>query len=134
MKDKVKIEDQNPFRVPENYFDEVKRELFAKTKDSGPKEKTGLVALLKPAIMMAAAMLVFAIISYSILKLLFPEYNNTREGNFSELIYSYDEAELIDRLVGENHDTETLPAEESEIIEYLMDNDIEYNTIIEYLN
>ncbi|HDZ40435.1 MAG TPA: hypothetical protein ENH59_01980 [Bacteroidetes bacterium] len=135
MKNKGKINDNNPFRVPGNYFDKVKRDIYEKTRDDGDKKvKTGISVLFKPVIMMAAAMLAFVIISYSMLKLLFPEYNKADEHNFSELIYNFDEAELIDKLVGEKHDEDSLPAEESEIINYLMDNDIEYYTIIEYLN
>lgn len=135
MTNKDKIANDNPFRVPDNYFDEVKRDIFVKTRaEENKKNKTGISRVLKPAIMMAAAMLVFVIISYSILKLLFPEYNSADKQNFSELVYVFDEAELIDELAGDNHYERDLPAERSEIIDYLMDSDIDYNTLIEYLN
>jgi hypothetical protein len=135
MTKKGEISKDNPFRVPDNYFDEVKRDIYAKTRDAGKKEsKKGIFTVLKPAIMMAAAMLTFVIISYSILKLLFPEYNRTEDQNFSELVYHFDEAELIDELSENNDYEEALPAEQAEIIDYLMDSDIDYNTLIEYLN
>jgi len=135
MTNKDKIAKDNPFRVPDNYFDEVKRDIFAKTRgEENKKNKRGISRVLKPAIMMAAAMLAFAIISYSILKLLFPEYNSTEKQNLSELVYIFDEVELIDELAGDNHYERDLPAERSEIIDYLMDSDIDYNTLIEYFN
>jgi len=135
MTKKGEISKDNPFRVPDNYFDEVKRDIYAKTREAGKKEsKKGIFTVLKPAMMMAAAMLTFVIISYSILRLLFPEYNRTEEQNFSELVYHFDEAELIDELSENNNYEEALPAEQSEIINYLMDSDIDYNTLIEYLN
>lgn len=132
MINKDKIANDNTFRVPDNYFDEVRRDIFVKTR---AKENKGEISrVLKPAIMMAAAMLAFVIISYSILKLLFPEYNSAEKQNFSELVYVFDEAELIDELAGDNYYERDLPAERSEIIDYLMDSDIDYNTLIEYLN
>ncbi|MDT8400200.1 MAG: hypothetical protein RQ743_00775 [Bacteroidales bacterium] len=135
MTNKGKIKNNNPFRVPDNYFDEVKRDIREKTRDAGNKKSnTKISVVLKPAIMMAAAMLAFVIISYSILKLVFPEYNSAENQNFSELAYDFDEAELIDELLGDNHYEEALPVERSEIIDYLMDNDIDNNTIIEYLH
>jgi len=134
MTKKGEISKDNPFRVPDNYFDEVKTDIYAKTREAGKKEsKKGIFTVLKPAMMMAAAMLTFVIISYSILRLLFPEYNRTEEQNFSELVYHFDEAELIDELSENNNYEEALPAEQSEIINYLMDSDIDYNTLIEYL-
>lgn len=135
MTKKDKIANDNPFRVPDNYFDEVKRDIFVKTRgEEIKKNKRGISRVLKPAIMMAAAMLAFAIISYSILKLLFPEYNSTEKQNLSELVYIFDEAELIDELAGDKHYERDLPVEQSEIIDYLMDSDIDYNTLIEYFN
>ena len=135
MTNKGKIKNDNPFRVPDNYFDEVKKDIREKTRSAGNKKsKTRISVVLKPAIMMAAAMLAFVIISYSILKLLFPEYNSAEKQNFSELVYDFDEAELIDELVGHNNDEEALPAERSEIIDYLMDNNVDYHSIIEYLH
>ncbi|MEE4214924.1 MAG: hypothetical protein V2I34_07630 [Bacteroidales bacterium] len=135
MTNKGKIKDDNPFRVPDNYFDDVKKDILVKTRHAGNKKsKTGISAVIKPAIMMAAAMLVFVIISYSILKLLFPEYNSAEKQNFSELVYDFDEAELIDVLADHNNNEEALPAERSEIIDYLMDNNVDYHSIIEYLH
>ncbi|MGM0666311.1 MAG: hypothetical protein ACQETA_03225 [Bacteroidota bacterium] len=135
MTNKGKIKDDNPFRVPDNYFDEVKKDIREKTRDAGyKKSKTRISVVLKPAIMMAAAMLAFVIISYSILKLLFPEYNSAGEQNFSELVFDFDEAELIDELAAHKNNEEALPAERSEIIDYLMDNNVDYHSIIEYLH
>lgn len=135
MTNKGKIKNDNPFRVPDNYFDEVKKAIREKTRYAGNKKsKTRISVVLKPAIMMAAAMLAFVIISYSILKLLFPEYNSAEKQNFSELVHDFDEAELIDELAGHNNNEEALPAEQSEIIDYLMDNNVDYHSIIEYLH
>lgn len=135
MKDRNKIRDKNPFRVPDNYFNEVRSEIYGLTEGSSvKKDKSRLFRILKPAFMLAAAMLVFAIISYTGLKLLFPEYGEQDEANYTELLYSFEEAELIDILMEKDTDAGIQSPKHDAIIDYLIDHDIEYTSIIEFLN
>ncbi|MFO7851517.1 MAG: hypothetical protein ACQERS_06235 [Bacteroidota bacterium] len=135
MKDKNKIKDKNPFRVPDNYFNEVRSEIYGLAEGSRvKKDKSRFIRILKPALMLAAAMLVFAIISYTGLKLLFPEYGKQEEANYTELLYNFEEAELIDKLMEEEADARMRSPEHDAIIDYLIDHDIEYTSIIEFLN
>ncbi|MEA1885927.1 MAG: hypothetical protein U9N72_01780 [Bacteroidota bacterium] len=135
MKDNSKIKNKNPFRVPDNYFNEVRSEIYGMTGGShGKKAKSRIIRLVKPALILAAAMLALAIISYTGLKLLFPEYGERDEENYTELLYQFEEAELIEKLTEQDPDAGMQSAEDDEIIDYLIDHDIEYTSIIEFLN
>lgn len=135
MTDNSKIREKNPFRVPGNYFDEVSREIYNKTTGTGSiKGKSRIIRLVKPALMLAAAMIAFAVISYTGLRLLFPEYDVPAEENYTELLNQFEEVELINILTEQEPDIGIHSAESDEIIDYLLDNDIEYNEIIEFLN
>ncbi|MBN1387729.1 MAG: hypothetical protein JW965_04735 [Bacteroidales bacterium] len=130
-----KIGNKNPFRVPENYFDEVRKEIYERTTATeAVKGKNRIIRLVKPALMLAAAMIAFAIISYTGLKLLFPEYGKPVEDNYTEFLYQFEEVELINILTEQETDAEIRSAETDEIIDYLLDQDIEYTSIIEFLN
>lgn len=135
MDNDSKIKEKNPFRVPENYFEEVKKDIMTGVADTAPEErKSSIVRLLRPVVTLAAAMLLLVIISYSGLKLLFPGNDRVDELNYSELVYQFDEAELISKLVDEKNDFHELSIDSDEIIEYLLEEDIEYASIIEFLN
>ncbi len=135
MTDRSKIKDKNPFRVPDNYFSEVSRKIYERTEGPGRlKSKNRVIGLVKPALMLAAAMMAFAIISYTGLRLLFPEYGETGEENYTELLYQFDEVELIDKLTEQEPDDGIQSAEPDEIIDFLLDHDIEYTSIMEFLN
>ena len=135
MTDRSKIKDNNPFRVPDNYFSEVSRKIYERTEGAGRlKSKNRVIGLVKPALMLAAAMMAFAIISYTGLRLLFPEYGEPDEENFTELLYQFDEVELIDKLTEQEPDDGIQSTEPDEIIDYLLDHDIEYTSIMEFLN
>jgi len=135
MNNESKIKDQNPFRVPENYFDEVKSKVLSGPSGNGGEEKKSyVVRLLKPALTLAAAMLALAIISYSGLKLLFPENEQVNEVSYTEFIHQFDEAELIDIIVQEEYNSQEFNIDSDEIIDYLLEQDIEYTLIIELLN
>ncbi|HCC71731.1 MAG TPA: hypothetical protein DEQ09_11345 [Bacteroidales bacterium] len=135
MTDRSKIKDNNPFMVPDNYFDEVKEDILNRT--SGKISKNGkknIVKLLKPALMLAAAMVAFAIISYTVLKLLFPEHDQAKELNYTEFLYHVDEVELIEKLTEQNGSYNSMFVDTDEIIIYLLEQDIEIESIVELLN
>ncbi len=135
MTNKSNIREKNPFRVPDNYFNEVSAEIYYKTTGTDSiKSKSRIIRLLKPALMLAAAMIALAVISYTGLRLLFPEYNVPAEENYTELLNQFEEVELINKLTEQEPDVGIYSAEPDEIIDYLLDYDIEYNSIIEFLN
>ncbi len=126
--------DSQPFRVPENYFSETGEKLLVTLTEKQPESRSaGIKRLLKPALMLAAAMIAFAIISYSVLKILFPDDNTLIEQDYTELLYEIDEAELINELSTDYNEDEHQP-DPDDIIEYLVDQDIEDLQIIELLN
>ncbi|HKL67975.1 MAG TPA: hypothetical protein VJ877_08810 [Bacteroidales bacterium] len=126
--------DSQPFRVPENYFSETGEKLLVTLTEKQPESRSaGIKRLLKPALMLAAAMIAFAIISYSVLKILFPDDNTLIEQDYTELLYEIDEAELINELSTDYNEDEYQP-DPDDIIEYLVDQDIEDLQIIELLN
>lgn len=126
--------DTQPFRVPENYFSETGEKLFATLIEKEPESRSiRMKRLLKPALMLAAAMIAFAIISYSVLRILFPDDNTSSKQNYTELLYEIDEAELINELSSDYNEDEHQP-DPDDIIEYLVDQDIEDLQIIELLN
>lgn len=133
MTDKSKIEDKNPFRVPDQYFEEVSREVFNRTTGTGGiKGKNRIIRFVKPALMLAAAMIAFVIISYTGLRLLFPEYEKT-ENNYTELFYQFNETDLIDVLIEQKPDYGIQSADPDEIIDYLLDNNIDYTAVMKFL-
>lgn len=135
MTENSKIKEGNPFRVPENYFNEVKQNIYAQTTGLRKENnRTKIRDVLRPALMLAAAMLAFAIISYSTLRFLFPQSGEKIDPSYSELIYQFDESEIIDQIAVEDAETGIGSVDQDNIINYLIDNNIEDESIIEILN
>jgi hypothetical protein len=132
------IPGKNPFKVPENYFEEVNHRIISAT--AGEDEKPvrhSLYRRMRPYILAAAAFTGFLIISYFTARVIItgekdPESGLTETISVSYLndidIYSIEESfielELSDGLPGIN---------KSEIVDYLMLEDIENEDIIEIL-
>ena len=65
------IPDKNPFKVPENYFEEVNRKIISAT--SGQEQevkKIGLYNRFRPSFLIAASVTGFILLSYTAIKLL----------------------------------------------------------------
>jgi hypothetical protein len=73
MKTINELPNKNPFKVPENYFEEVNRRIIASTADS-EKEfvKVSLHRKLRPYLLAAASVALFAVLSYTAAKILIP--------------------------------------------------------------
>ncbi|QGY45436.1 hypothetical protein GM418_17680 [Maribellus comscasis] len=85
-----KIKKENPFRVPENYFDDFSARLQMKIeaeKKVVPAPKKSIIQLLKPAISLAASFALIFLLVYWPLKSFLP--NKLAESNTIE-IESYD--------------------------------------------
>jgi hypothetical protein len=140
MKTIEDIKNNNPFKVPDDYFDEVNRRIISATAE-GPVEvrKKGLIRRLTPALAIAASAAVFIILSYSAIKV-FSHSDQTRlisRVSTEELSATY--LNDIDILALEEnadplemYDNEPV-ATETEIIDFLLLENIDLNEIYEIL-
>ena len=138
MKNIENIPGKNPFKVPENYFEEVNRRIISAT--AGEDEKPvrhSLYRRMRPYILAAAAFTGFVIISYFTARVFITGEKDSETAlaetisvsYFNDIdIYSIEESalelELSDGLSG---------IKKSEIIDYLMLEDIKTEDIIEIL-
>lgn len=89
-----KIKKENPFRVPENYFEDFSARLQMKLdaeKMEAPKKQSKVIQILKPALTMAAGFALLFTLAYWPLKLITPEQqaNNTNiEIDINEMLYA----------------------------------------------
>jgi len=66
MKEIKNISDKNPFRVPENYFEEVNRKIISSTSGYiSEQEGSALYRKLRPYLAAAASVAVLALLSYA---------------------------------------------------------------------
>lgn len=137
--EKIKASKENPFKVPENYFEDFSSRLQEKIdsqkilKDNKPRIK-----FFNSAFKIAASLILIAAISFLIVKYT----NNTKENNkyniYAETIETsefdlynnLDENTIIDIIVEEDITLSDVNIEDDEIIEYLAYN-TNYETIIE---
>ncbi len=142
MMEKLKnIPDKNPFRVPENYFEEVNKKILASAAGTVPEpEKRGLYLRLRPTLGVAASVAVLVIASYLAVKVIVPgsDTNNMiPEISLQEFSESYlDDIDI--RLLEQNSDplvmTGIVPEfSKSEIIDYLLLENINESEIYELL-
>ena len=137
MMQKLKsIPDKNPFKVPENYFEEVNRKIISATAGNEYEiKKTGFFTRFRPYLLVAASIALFIVIGYSAVML---STHNIMYHKVTEVPYEeYSDVYLneIDILsIEENAEAEILSEElpevsKTEIINYLMVENIEINDI-----
>ena len=131
---------KNPFKVPENYFEEVNRKILTATTDKiGETRKITLFDRYKPYLMIAASVAGFIIISYTALKLFIPEKPEQQVAGLNYEEYPEMYLDDIDILTLEESAAlldlfEELPeVNNADIIDYLLLEDIELNKIYEQL-
>lgn len=134
------IPDKNPFKVPENYFEEVNRKIISATSGyTRDDKKTGLYSRFRPYFLIAASVTGFILLSYAAVKLLTPDRINSQ---VSEVMYEeYPEAFIndIDIPTLEESAASLILFEEgpdvnkTDIIDYLLLENIEINDIYEHL-
>jgi hypothetical protein len=86
-----KIKKENPFRVPENYFDDFSARLHIKIeaeKKVVPAPKNRIIQMLKPAVGLAASFVLIFMLVYWPLKTFSPK--QVAENNSSIVIEEYD--------------------------------------------
>lgn len=136
MKKLNEIPGINPFKVPNNYFEEVNRKIISVASESKSEEKRfGIYRRFRPYLTIAASVAGFIIVSYFTVKLLTVDKN---KNNISEIV-SMDNPELylneID-VFSLEEDLASLETDEvssgvsrTEIIDYLISENIEINDI-----
>jgi len=89
-----KIKKENPFRVPENYFEDFSARLQMKLdteKVEAPKKQSKVIQILKPALTMAAGFALLFTLAYWPLKLITPgqQANNSNiEIDINEMLFA----------------------------------------------
>ncbi len=140
MKTLNDIKDKNPFKVPDNYFDEVNRKIISATADSQViVRKKGFIRRLGPVLAIAASAAVLIALSYTAVKI----FSHGNQGRLIAKVTTeeFTAADLndIDILTLEENtdpsafiDTEPV-ASKTEIIDYLLLENIDIDEIYELL-
>ena len=134
------IRSKNPFKVPENYFEEVNRKILSATSGHNKEaKKISIFSRYRPYLMIAASVTGFIILSYTALKLLAPEKPSAQVAELNYEDYPEMYINEIDILSLEESAAsldlfEELPEVNStDIIDYLLLENIELNDIYEQL-
>ena len=138
MKDPGKIKGRNPFNVPEGYFEDMTGKLISTISVTQAKSRIPFLSLIKPHLMLAAAMIGFALISYTVVKHLLPDrpgYSMDIEtADLTEYIsQQVDESVILEHFNNEANESDDFDLDNDEIIEYLINENIDYLTIYENL-
>lgn len=140
MKELKDISEKSPFKIPENYFEEVNRKIISAT--SGPETQVklkGFYRIMRPALAIAATVAIVLLLGYAALKIFLPE---ERPGSIPEIsLQEFSESYLndIDILTLEDEMTpiayyDKIPdVSNSEIIDYLISENLDLNEIYEIL-
>jgi len=138
MKRASDIQEKNPFKVPENYFEEVNRKIISATAGTETvNPKTGLYRRLKPYLAVAASIAAFIILSYTISKISHQGIRNLEIPDISMQEFSESYLHEIDLRTLEEKIESPVPYEEvpdvsnAQIIEYLLLVNIDENEIYE---
>ena len=135
MTEKSKIENKNPFNIPDNYFEDMTDAVLKKAGAASQVKKVGFLTIARPYLMLAAAMIGFAIISYLAIEFLIPgSGTDSFEVNYAELTEylssEIDETTIVEEVIKADMDDELIiPTQD--IIDYLIDTNIDYAEILE---
>jgi len=132
--------DKNPFKVPDNYFDEVNRKIISAT--SGFDQEVKVIRTynrFRTYLLIAASVAGFILISFAAIKLLTPGKSNPQ---VSEVFYGVNPDSCLNDIdissLEEKASTLVLSEEgpevsKKDIIDYLLLENIEINDIYEHL-
>lgn len=140
MKDLKEIADKNPFKVPDNYFEEVNSRIISTASAIEPATKSGgLMRRMRPLLAVAASLALLILLSYTVYKIFIPSEKNMllSEISLSEFSDSYlNDIDILTLEEGFNPAAsfDRLPEiSNSEIIDYLLVEDIDLSDIYEIL-
>ncbi len=127
----------NPYKVPENYFDNLGAQIQNKIKQEEGKfeqveEKTPLIIQLKPYMWMAASIFVLVFAARIILSnSISPEYKIASFGNEQiQVIAQVDSAEATSNEIDLEFFDDLQDATSDDIIDYLSDSDIDTDILL----
>ena len=134
------ISSKNPFKVPENYFDEVNRKIISAASDIKPEtRRLTIYDRFRTSILVAASVAGFILISYGGFKIFFSGRSGTV---VSEVVNKINPDSLVNDLdlssLEESASSIVLPAQmpdvsKKDIIDYLLLENVEINDIYERL-
>ena len=134
------IPEKNPFKVPENYFEEVNRKIISATSGSDQKiKKVSIYGRFRTSILIAASVAGFVMLSYTAIKLLTNDRTNSQvsgalhEMNPESYINDIDITTLEEDASALVLSEEGPDVSRKDIIDYLMLNNIELSDIYEHL-
>ena len=138
-----KINKELPFRVPENYFEELPKRIQAKCKEAEKTEQKGtsVIKILRPALSLAAMFVGVALLSFFAVNLIDDSAQQQEKTHLSKDIadanyenqYSTEE-EMIKAIKEQQQKGEDVKNEKAdEYIDYLLEDDIDYGTLIKEL-
>jgi hypothetical protein len=140
MKKLNEINEKNPFKVPENYFEVVNRRILSETTGYIHEvKKPGLFFRFRTQFAIAASVAGFILLSYTAIKLLTAEEKSLKLSDAASEEYSVSYIDDIDLItLEENAASLDLPEVEpevsnNEIIDYLLLENIEISEIYEKL-
>jgi hypothetical protein len=136
------IEKKNPFRVPENYFEEINRKILADngtTKEERESKRISPFIRFRKSLLVAASISGFLLIGYTTARLIIKD---NRGQQVSEILYDINSDSLINDIdisSLEEDASEISVSDEgsgvskNEIIDYLIQDNIDINDIYEKL-
>jgi hypothetical protein len=127
MKELKEIPKQNPFRVPDNYFNDLSERIIAEVSAVEPvAEKKGSIRRLRPFLLAAASVAILAIIGYTAISIIGKNRNNISDnaGVITEYNISYlndiDLATLEESVSKDESFIDLSGINTNEIIDYLI--------------
>jgi hypothetical protein len=136
MKKSDNIPDKNPFKVPENYFEEVNSKIISATTGAETViRKVSVFNRFRKSILVAASVAGFILISYTAIKLLTPAGVNSRvsetlkELSPDSYINDIDQSELEENASSLNLSEEGPDVSKKDIIDYLLRENVDLNDI-----
>ncbi len=134
------IPDKNPFKVPENYFEEVNKKIISVTAGNEMDiKKSGFYYRFRPYILIAASVSLLIVLTYTSIKLLIPDVASSvvseviYEENYESYIYDIDIVSLEEHTASISISEEGPGVSRTEIIDYLLLENIEISDIYEHL-
>jgi hypothetical protein len=126
MKDLKKISDQNPFKIPDNYFEETTAKIISATTGAVSSERRkGIKRRIRTFLAVAASMVIFVMLGYTALHVLNGSRNCSRG---EEIIMDENNQAYLDEI-----DILTLEESVAQTGTFEIEADISNNEIIDYL-
>lgn len=140
MKTVGKIPEGNPFKTPENYFEELNTRIISSTVGNQDEiKKHGVYLKLRPYIAFAASVALLALLSYTGVKLFSPgnkalSLSSIPVEEYTEMILNdIDLITLEEYSVIQEESADEAQDRKNEIIDYLLQENIDINEIQEQL-